>query len=237
LPPAARPGLQPFGRRPERPAAVLLVLHGGSATGRGRAHPLRLAYLRMVPVVRALARATEPANVAVSMLRYRIRGWNGDAADALRDTELVLDRLAERHPGVPVALVGHSMGARAALLAAGAPTVTAVCALAPWVESSDPVRQLVGRAVLIAHGDRDRITDPAGSLAYAARARAVTPKVCRFELPGDGHAMLRRRHDWADLTRRFVLGELGLEPVDPLVWNAYRQPIPRGLRVELSAER
>jgi dienelactone hydrolase len=129
------------------------------------------------------------------------------------------------------------MGARAALLAAGAPTVTAVCALAPWVESSDPVRQLVGRAVLIAHGDRDRITDPAGSLAYAARARAVTPKVCRFELPGDGHAMLRRRHDWADLTRRFVLGELGLEPVDPLIWNAYRQPIPRGLRVELSAER
>jgi hypothetical protein len=61
--------------------------------------------------------------------------------------------------------------------------------------------------------------------------------VCRFELPGDGHAMLRRRHDWADLTRRFVLGELGLEPVDPLIWNAYRQPIPRGLRVELSAER
>jgi alpha-beta hydrolase superfamily lysophospholipase len=188
----------------------------------------------MVPVIRALARATEPANVAVFMVRYRVRGWNGDAADALRDTELVLDRLAERHPGVPVALVGHSMGARAALLAAGAPAVIAVCALAPWVEPADPVRQLVGRAVLMAHGDRDRITDPAESLAYAARARAVNPKVCRFELPGDGHAMLRRRHAWADLTRRFVLGELGIEPLDFRISNAYRQPAPKGLRVELS---
>lgn len=42
--------------------------------------------------------------------------------------------------------VGAHARGRAALSAAGAPNVTAVCALAPWLDGSDPVRQLVGRA-------------------------------------------------------------------------------------------
>ncbi|WP_438949092.1 LLM class flavin-dependent oxidoreductase, partial [Streptomyces harbinensis] len=41
-------------------------------------------------------------------------------------------RLAARLGPVPVVLVGHSMGGRAALRAAGHPAVTGVVALAPW---------------------------------------------------------------------------------------------------------
>ncbi len=42
----------------------------------------------------------------------------------------------------PVALVGHSMGGRAALYAADHPAVRAVVGLAPWIEPGDPVAQL-----------------------------------------------------------------------------------------------
>jgi dienelactone hydrolase len=167
------------------------------------------------------------------MLRYRLRGWNGSARDAARDADEVLTDLHERHPGVPIALVGHSMGGRAVLHAAGAPDVRAVAALAPWLDGTDPVEQLAGRSLLIAHGDRERTTDPRESLAYAVRAREVTDRVARFDVRGDGHAMLRRARQWHALVTRFVLGELGLAPQDPAIADAMRQPGPDGLQVPL----
>jgi len=166
-------------------------------------------------------------------MRYRYRGWNGPAADPLRDTRWALTELATRYPGAPVALVGHSMGGRAALGAAGAPNVTAVCALAPWLDGSDPVVQLAGRSVLIAHGNRERYTDPRESYAYAVRAKRVTDRTARFELPGAGHYMLARAGDWHRLVRRYVLGALEIEPEDPLITNAMQRPAPEGLRVPL----
>jgi alpha-beta hydrolase superfamily lysophospholipase len=97
----------------------------------------------MVPFARALARTD---GLAVLMLRYRLRGWNGSARDAARDAEEMLAELHRRRPGVPTALVGHSMGGRAVLHAAGAPDVRAVAALAPWLDGTDPVDQLAGRS-------------------------------------------------------------------------------------------
>jgi hypothetical protein len=52
-------------------------------------------------------------------------------------------------------------------------------------------------SVLIAHGDREHMTDPLWSYRFAVRAKHVTSQVCRFDVLGDGHAMLRRAHDWA----------------------------------------
>jgi dienelactone hydrolase len=194
----------------------------------------------MVPFARVLASAGRAHGVAVALLRYRYRGWNGADRDPLADLTAALDEHRRRHPDVPVVLVGHSMGGRAALLApagGAAPAeagVRAVCALAPWLVDTDPVEQLAGRTVLIAHGDRDRLTDPAESYAYAVRAREVTDRVCRFEVRGDGHALLRRHRDWTELVRRFVLGELGVEPVDPQIAAALRAPAPGGLCAPLA---
>jgi len=110
-----------------------------------------------------------------------------------------------------------------------------VCALAPWLDGTDPVRQLAGRTVLIAHGDRERWTDPRQSYAYALRAKRVTHRICRFDVVGDGHSMLRRAGDWHALVRRFVLGALDIEPMDPAIANALCQPAPSGLRAALSS--
>ncbi|HVL84754.1 MAG TPA: alpha/beta fold hydrolase [Pseudonocardia sp.] len=227
----AHPTLEPVGSRRADPRGVVLVLHGGRAHSRDRGNRVRMTYLRMLPFARDLARA--PGELAVFLLRYRYRGWNHPRMDALRDAEWALAELHRRHPGVPVVLVGHSMGGRAALHAGGAANVVAVCALAPWLDGTDPVRQLAGRTVLIAHGDRERWTSPGESFAYALRARRVTDRVCRFEVHGDGHGMLRRARDWHSLTRRFVLGVLGIEPLDPEIANAMRLPAPDGLRATL----
>lgn len=225
------PRLETVGTEPAAPPAVVLVLHGGRAVSRESGERKRLTYLRMLPFALTLA-ARGPA---VYLLRYRYRGWNAPAKDALRDAEWAIDEIGRRHPGLPIVLVGHSMGGRAALGAAGGRGVVAVCALAPWLDGSDPVDQLAGRTVLIAHGDDDRWTDPNESLEYAVRAKRVTDRVCRFEVVGSGHFMLSRLSDWQSLVRRFVLGAIGIEPEDPDIANALRQPAPGGLRTALSA--
>ncbi|MGI8817431.1 MAG: alpha/beta hydrolase [Pseudonocardia sp.] len=228
------PRVRSIGRVPESPSALVLVLHGGRSRSHARTNRFQLAYLRMLPFARSLARAGGRRGLAVWMVRYRYRGWNGPAMDAKQDAMWALDEAQRRNPGVPVVMVGHSMGGRAALHAAGHPMVRAVCALAPWLDGTDPVEQLAGRTVLIAHGDQERMTDPAQSYAFAVRAKLVTAQVCRFDVQGDGHAMLRRARDWSSLVRRFVLGELGIEPPDPEITNALCQPAPAGLRAELS---
>jgi predicted esterase len=235
------------------PSAVVLVLHGGQAYSHRRTHSGSLAYLRMLPFVRSLRRAGQPDGVAVWLLRYRYRGWNDPASarerseragpavvseglpDPVSDTEWALQQVQQRYPGTRVALVGHSMGGRAALWAAGGDGVVGVCALAPWVTPEDPVDQLAGRTVLIAHGELDRITDPAQSYHYALRARQVTDRVCRFDVRDDGHTMLRRASDWTSLVRRFVLGVLAVTPLDPQIAEGFQRPAPSGLLIPLPA--
>ncbi len=218
---------------PGRTDAVVLVLHGGREHGHEPVRRHNLAYLRMVPVARAL----RAPGVEVWLLRYRKRGWNAPTLDPVRDAGWALDRITELHPGRPVVLVGHSMGARAAIRVAGHPAVWAVCALAPWLEPDEPFEQLMGRSLLIAHGDRERMTDPRKSLWFARQAKTVTADVARFSVVGDGHAMLRRAGDWTRLVVDFVHGELGLRPVAPHIANAMREASPGGLDVPLGSPR
>jgi dienelactone hydrolase len=213
--------------------AVVLVLHGGREHGHKPVHPLRLAYLRMVPIAKAIARTTAKRGVATWLLRDLVQGWNAPDLPPVADAKWALQRIREQHPGVPVVVVGHSMGARVALRVADDPAVLAICALAPWTTAADPVEQLAGRLVLLAHGDRDRVTDPRLSYAYALRAKAVTDRVIRYVVRGGNHAMLGRTADWNRLVSRFVLGALELEPFDKDMTEAMAEPAPGGLRIPL----
>lgn len=213
--------------------AVVLVLHGGSTSSKARASRFLPAYLRMLPFARDLRRHGRDVGVAVWLLCNRFRGWNKPDLDPVVDARWALAEIRRKHPEVPIAVVGHSMGGRVALRVADDSAIVGVCALAPWTPENERADQLAGQTVLIAHGLRDTMTDPDLSHAYAVRAKAVTDNVCRFELCGEGHAMLRRYREWTLLVRRFVLGALGVTAVDHAIVAALAKPAPDGLSVPL----
>ncbi len=200
-------------RGPARPRAAVLVLHGGQERSERPARPGQLAALRMELVLRAVARAV-PDDVLIARVRYRVRGWNGERADPAHDTLRALDELA--HP-VPTVLVGHSMGGRAALHAAGHPLVHAVVGLAPWWPPGEPVAQTAGRTLLALHGDRDRTTSPADTAELLRRAEGTAARVGQALIAGGDHAMLRRYRTWHRTTAALVahLLDPGSNP-DPL---------------------
>ncbi len=213
---------------------VVVVLHGGAETSRKPVRRYAAPGLRMTPFARMLWITGRREGVAVWRVRYRYRGWNGAAADAAADVGYALAAVRATHGEAPVVLVGHSMGARAALWTAGDPLVRGVAALAPWTPPGDPVRQLAGRVVLLAHGLEDTVTAPADSYAYALRAKRITSTTCRFELPGERHAMLRRAGDWHRLATGFALGVLGARELPTHVADALAAPAPDGLRATLT---
>lgn len=188
--------------------AVAVVLHGGRSHGTGPVRASQLAVLRMVPFAKELRRAGARDGLAVARLRYVQRGWNGSARAPLADVRWALAELQRRFPDIPVGLVGHSMGGRAALYVADHPNVRAIVALAPWIEPGDPVDQLAGRRVLIAHGTLDRMTSPPASAQYARAAAEVAAAVSYVSVRDERHAMLRRARVWHELATGFLLGVL-----------------------------
>jgi pimeloyl-ACP methyl ester carboxylesterase len=189
--------------------AVVLVVHGGTSVSTRPTSATQLAVLRMVPVAQAIRRAVHGRQVAVWRPRFRVRGWNDSQASPVADLNRLLDGLPETIGQVPVILVGHSMGARAALRAGGHPLVTAVAGLAPWLPPGEPVAQLAGRRVLLAHASGDRVTRPADTWAYAQRAREAS-QVTAIEVRHSEHPMLRRASVWHELAAEFTRAVLGL---------------------------
>jgi dienelactone hydrolase len=213
-----------------RTQAIVLVLHGGAEHGTGGVPPWKLAFLRMVPIARALHRAGAAHGIEVRLLRNRQYAWTAPDQHPVDDARWALERIRADHPGLPVVLVGHSMGARVALRVADDPAVRGVCALAPWTPRGEPVEAVAGRSVLIVHGTRDRMTSPAESHAFAERAEGVAARVARFEIANEGHAMLRRAGVWTRLTIAFTLEVLAGNDGAALR-GAWAAPGPERLRI------
>jgi acetyl esterase/lipase len=212
----ARP-LQPvLVRQPGATAvrAVALVLHGGREVSTAPVTAHQLAVLRMVPIARHVALVGKAGGLGVWRLRFRYRGWNGDA-HPVTDVRWAVQQLREQHGDVPVVLVGHSMGGRAALWAADEPGVVGLVGLAPWVTPTEPYKQVIGRRLLVVHGTRDRTTSAKNSRALVDAVRDAAPAgdATFVHLRGDGHGMLRRAKVWNDLTADFVMSTaLGVLP-------------------------
>jgi dienelactone hydrolase len=127
----------------------------------------------------------------------------------VHDLSEILDDISGRLGPVPIVVVGHSMGARAAMRVAGHPAVTAVAGLAPWLPPGEPVGQLTGRRILLVHGNADRITRPEDTWAYAERARSVA-EVMTIEIRHGDHAMLRRAGLWHSIAAEFACRVFGV---------------------------
>jgi pimeloyl-ACP methyl ester carboxylesterase len=203
---------------------AVIVAHGGTEVSTDPVSPLDPAVLRMIPLALAIRHGLRGSGIEVSQPRYRVRGWNGDLASPVRDLQQAIDKIVGQFGPIPVVLIGHSMGARAAFRVAGHPAVTAVAGLAPWLPTTEPVEQLAGRRVLLAHGTADRITSPPETWAYAERARSVT-EVATIEVRDGEHTMLRRGALWHRLALEFSRLALGLPGAGSgEVARAFRDP-------------
>jgi len=186
-------------------AAAVVVLHGGAAQpGRTMVSPAQLSVLRMIPVARRIASVGGP-RLAVTRLLNSARGWD-TRLTPVDDAIWAVAQLRDRLGDVPVVLVGHSLGGRAALLAGADPAVRGVVALNPWVYPDDDA-DLTGRRVLVVHGTQDRIASPSRSRAVAERLRRRAD-VTFLEVPGGKHAMLSHARTFERAAADFVTDTL-----------------------------
>jgi pimeloyl-ACP methyl ester carboxylesterase len=166
--------------------------------------PAQLSVLRMVPIARRLARAGR-GRVTVLRLLNSHRGWD-TTHTPVDDVVWALAQVREAYGELPVGLVGHSVGGRAALLAGDRPGVRSVVALNQWVYPTDRV-DLAGRRVLVVHGTADRVAD-------IDRVRAVVAAISRttdvemVEVEGGKHAMLSQAGRFERPATAFTLAAL-----------------------------
>lgn len=187
------------------PRGVALVLHGGAVRSHRPVDGRSASWQRARVLQRAIAPRLHAEEVAVWLLRFRVRGWNDPSSPSpVADARWALDRVREELD-VPVALVGHSMGARTAVRVGDAPAVRGVVGLAPWLPDGETVRPLAGRHLVLGHGRSDRITSFALSRAYAERSRAVARSVVFRDMGDVGHYLVRDSRRWNAFTVDAVL--------------------------------
>lgn len=182
---------------PPQPRAITLVLHGGAEHGTDPLDHRSLPWRRGRLLGRHLAARLNHDGIGVALLRYRVKGWNAGVAEApapVIDARWALDELTRTHD-LPIAIVGHSMGARTGVSVADHPQVRGVVALAPWLPVDDPVAPITGKMLRAAHGRHDRITSPRATRAYVERAASVADAEFT-DMGGIGHYMFRRMALW-----------------------------------------
>jgi predicted esterase len=192
-----------------RPRALIVMLHGGKERGHQVVDGRSLSWRRTAVMQREIARSAQEAGVSTWLLRFTHRGWNGGAA-RIADARRALDAVRQELGDMPVCLLGHSMGGRAAVHVADDPSVRGVVALAPWLPPGESVEALRGKRLYAAHGTRDRITSARATQAFVRRAAEVA-EIAEFTDMGPlGHYLLRGRETWNAFALQASLRVLGI---------------------------
>ena len=190
------------------PRALILMLHGGKDRSQQAVDGRSASWRRCRAMQGVISRPAREVGVSTWLLRYRHRGWNGGAGP-VEDARWALAEVRRELGDVPVVLLGHSMGARTSVHAADHGSVVGVVGLAPWLPPGERVYALVGRHLLAAHGQRDRITSYRATAAFVERARHVAFSAELRDMGPVGHYMLRRVPSWNEVA---LSGALGMQP-------------------------
>lgn len=194
----------------DAPRAVVLLLHGGQQRNTEPVEDKHASWWRMALLARSLRRFARREHLDLTLLQYRLRGWNDDTDPApVRDARETVRRLHEERPEVPIVLVGHSMGGRTACRIADEPGVVGVVGLAPWLPEGEPISAMAGSQLHVLHGTADRWTSPRWSRDFVERCRPSARDVSWTSLPGAGHFMFRSVSTWRRFVERSTLQVLG----------------------------
>jgi pimeloyl-ACP methyl ester carboxylesterase len=178
---------------------LVVMLHGGAEVSRRPVDGYSLALRRTRTMAGYISPALSAAGIGVGVLTFTVRGWNADdgpVPSPVADARRALTQVAAEFPDVPIVLVGHSMGARAASRVTDQPGVVGMVGLAPWLLDSDPVTALAGKHLVVAHGSKDRITSPKASRRFVERAAPGAASARFIDVAGRGHYMLAGAADW-----------------------------------------
>ena len=195
---------------PADPGGIVVVLHGGAnRPGNPMVSPTQLSVLRMVPIAQRVAH-TAP-RLAVFRLLNSVRGWD-QTHTPVDDARWAMTQAQQRLGDLPVCLIGHSLGGRAAILTAGDERVRSVVALAPWVYPTDYPDGDIGdgaggKPILFVHGSRDRIAKPANSRIVAERL-AGHARVGYITVEAGQHGMLGHLRTFDGLAADFAAATL-----------------------------
>jgi len=196
---------------PRSPRGLVLMLHGGAERGLREVDHRSLAYHRTRWMFESIRSRLTDQDVGVALLRFRLKGWNagrGTVPSPVTDAREALARLREEYAGVPLVLLGHSMGGRTAAWVADEPGVAGVVGLAPWLPPDDPIAALAGKHLVAAHGSRDRITSARASAAYVRRADPLAASTRFVGMGALGHYMLTGVRQWNETAITASLGVL-----------------------------
>ena len=195
--------------RAKHPEAVALFIHGGEVNASIAMYRGDPAYLRVIPFARDVERRSH-GRIGGAVLRLAVRGWNEPEKPAVQDARWALRELRRQYPGLPLAVVGHSMGGRVALDLATSDEgddLAAVVGLAPWASDEYEAEPFGTTPFLGIHGRQDTVTDPAATADLVERIEAAGG-IARFvDLPG-WHAMLWRPMRWHKESSQFLIDHL-----------------------------
>jgi hypothetical protein len=197
------------------PVCLAGVDVGARAALRAAAHPMVASVLAVSPWLPEFEDGEEPGE-----------GGRGDGGH----------RGAGAHPDVRTEATasGPLHVASGAAVRGRAPVRGAETRAKQPVCETEPVRQLIGRHVLLVHGSDDEHTAPELSYRLAERAKKSNAHVCRFEVHTAGHGLRYHQAEVAALAENFVLGTLGGRDFARPLTDAFAAPPPLGLRMPLA---
>lgn len=200
----------------ERPRALVILVHGGLVRSKLPVSDsnLSVGWALMRTYQDRLSTHLAARGVEVWALLHRYAGWNSDAHPSpVPDLEWALDEARRLRPGVPVVVVGHSMGARTALRVAEDPSIVGLVGLCPWYPA-DEIVSPAGMPLRVAFAEWDWDCPYPSMREFLHRAREVVD--LRVENMGrDTHYMFRSKRWEAYLLR--TVTELVAQAAHPVV--------------------
>lgn len=190
---------------------ILLLLHGGPEKGTDPVNTTRGGFVEIEHLRNRVGSRVAQTGVATWSLQNGVTGWNDEQAPApVADARGALAEAQRDHPGVPVVLIGHSMGGRAAIQAADHQNVVGVVGLCPWVPNRQSPRPLRGKHLAIAHTRFEFFSEcrPADVRRFASKAEGIATSIVVQDMGFDLHLMFFEER-WHAFARNEGLRMLG----------------------------